>query len=1015
MSICNIARRSRPGLPLIPIVLRWLVALALVIPRVVPAGNFYSGRSPSNVPWPGGVVPYEFTNSLTPQELETYMDGLREWELAANVSFVPHTNQTHWVLFTYNTNWIDNVSPGTNPQVVTVGSLSRAQVCHEMGHSFGFTHENIRPDSTNFISVLTNNITGESSNIMYFTLDPTSVTNGAYDFESVMHLGWDFLSTNFGVVATQQPKPQYFAKYQYRLGNLCLSPGDRAALAYLYGPPAVPLTNVVTNTLDYGPGSLRAAMYYATDHPGTSVRFSIPITDPGYSNGVFNIHLTGHLPPLATNGMVIDGSTQPGFAGKPLVFVDGSQIIPETATSNSGLLFYGNSNQVKNISFSGFNWNGITMEYSFASNNTVSGCWLGIDATGTNPAPNAYEGILVTSGASRNTFGGTNANARNVLSGNTLYGIYFTDSNTAGNVVLGSYLGTDPSGSIAVPNGKSGALIDAGANGNVIGSTNAAGRNVLSGNTEYGVWLSDTNTENNEIEGNYLGLNASGTAALPNQLSGVGIYGGAQSNIVGGSVAGAGNVLSGNNNYGVEISDPGTSGNVVAGNLVGLDAAGTNAIPNANSGLYLQNYATSNIIGGTTAGARNVVSGNNTSGVYLLGSGTSYNQVEGNYIGTDPTGTNSIGNTIAGVYLLFGANSNIVGGTTAGARNVISGNDSYGVYFLGAGTSYNQVEGNYVGLTPDGEHALGNDFSGVIIFGGAGTNTFGPNNVVSGNSSYGLYIDNAGTTGNWIEGNTIGADSTGASPVPNGTGLIIFGGTTTNFIGLGPSGLGTGNEIAYNSGDALLVGDTNTLGIDMRGNTIVGNGSLGIDLQNAANGTPNPPVITNAFGYGTSTIVTGTLNSTPSQVFTIDFYANLSNDPGQAEYYLGSASMATGGSGKGSFAYTNTTANYSGDYITATATSPAYDTSEFSADVLATNKPAPSAVFTGPYTWHPAGFSFGLTLATNFNYQIEAATNLKSPVTWFVLTNYLATNSLFNFTDHTSSNQPERFYRVVSP
>ncbi len=198
-------------------------------------------------------------------------------------------------------------------------SLSRAQVCHEMGHSFGFTHENIRPDATNYVFVLTNNIYGVSSNLIWFTVDPTSVTNGHYDYESVMHLGWDFESTNPGVTATQQPKAPNFPKYQYRMGNYCLSPGDRASLAYLYGPPPVPLSNVVTNTADVGLGSLRAALYYVTDHPGSVVTFNIPTSDPGYSNGVYNLHLTGMLPPLASNGIIIDGTTQPGFNGKPLI------------------------------------------------------------------------------------------------------------------------------------------------------------------------------------------------------------------------------------------------------------------------------------------------------------------------------------------------------------------------------------------------------------------------------------------------------------------------------------------------------------------------------------------------------------------------------------------------------------------------------------------------------------------------------------------------------------------------
>ena len=241
---------------------------------------------------------------------------MREWELAADVKFVPHTDQTRWILFDYNTNFLDFVATGYSPQLITVSSLSRAQVCHEMGHSFGFTHENIRTDQTTYITVVTNNISDEPTNIFWFTIDPTSVAYSYYDFESVMHLGWDFASIQPGVLPTQQPKPAYSPRYQFRMGNFCLSPGDRAALAYLYGPPVVPLTNIVTTTADVGPGSLRAAMYYVTDHPGAMVKFNIPTSDPGYSNGVFNIHLTGYLPPLVTNGMVIDGSTQPGFAGQ---------------------------------------------------------------------------------------------------------------------------------------------------------------------------------------------------------------------------------------------------------------------------------------------------------------------------------------------------------------------------------------------------------------------------------------------------------------------------------------------------------------------------------------------------------------------------------------------------------------------------------------------------------------------------------------------------------------------------
>src|ERR1019366_4593018 len=291
-------------------------------------------------------------------------------------------------------------------------------------------------------------------------------------------------------------------------------------------------TNIVTTTADSGPGSLRAAMYYVTDHPGSIVKFNIQMIDLGYSNGFFNIHLNGHLPPLATNGMVIDGSTQPGFTGKPLIVVDGSQIIPETFTSNSGLLIFSANNQVKNISFSGFNWNGLTLEYADATNNTISGCWIGLDATGTNAAPNAYQGILFGPGAGHNLIGGTNALARNVISGNRQYGLWMSDTNTVGNVMLGNYIGTDASGSFAVPNAAGGIGIFYNGLGHVIGGTNAGACNIISGNGSAGIWLSGSNVGGITVSGNFIGLNAAGTSAISNTFAGIYVLNGASSNAI---------------------------------------------------------------------------------------------------------------------------------------------------------------------------------------------------------------------------------------------------------------------------------------------------------------------------------------------------------------------------------------------------------------------------------------------------------------------------------------------------
>lgn len=932
------------------------------------AGNFYAGTTPATVPWTNGRVPYEFTNTLTAAMQQTYLDGLREWELAANVKFIPHTSETRWILFTYNTNGFDNVSAGYNPQVVSVSSLSRAQVGHEMGHSFGFTHENIRPDQANYLTVISSNVT--PGNLVWFQIDPGSVTNGVYDFESVMHLGWDYASTQPGVLPTQQPRPPYSPRYQFRMGNLCLSPGDRAALKYLYGPPAVPLTNVVTTTADSGPGSLRAALYYVTDNPAASVRFNLPVSDPGYSNGVFNIQLTGHLPPLAQNALVIDGSTQPGFTGRPLIVVDGSQIIPETFTSNSGLLIYSSSNQVKNISFSGFNWNGLTLEFADATNNTIAGCWLGLDATGTNAAPNALQGILLVNGAGHNTIGGTNALARNVISGNAQYGIWMSDSNTTGNTVLGNYIGTDAGGSSAVANAAGGIGMFFNSAGHVIGGPDALARNVISGNGNAGIWLSGPGVSNNLVQENFIGLNAAGTAAVPNSFAGIYVVNGASRNAI------LNNVISGNFWEGLRLADPGTAANLVQGNFIGTDAGGLRAVPNGAFGLTIFSGATGNLVGGTTSVAGNVISGNNVAtnyseGLRIQGAGATANVIQGNFIGMDRTGTNPLANAWAGLTIFSGATSNLIGGPSAGAGNIISGNDGYGVV-----------------------------------------------------------LGDAGTSGNLVQGNDLGPDLTGTTGPGNPYGnLALWGGATDNSIG--GIGAGAGNTIAFSGGTGVILYDPGTTNNSIRGNAIFSNYYLGIDLNNdgvtpnhtgflaGPNDLQNFPVLTNAFGSGTSSIIQGQLNSTANGVFFIDIYRNLAPDYtgyGEGQFYVGTVSVTTDGSGNAAFALTNNAGNYAGQYFAATATSAAGDTSEFSLAVLAANVPAATARFTGPYLVLTNGFAFTLTLAANFSYRLQAATNLaQTPVAWIDLAGWTATNSFLTFTDRTAAGCPERFYRVVSP
>ncbi|MEI9864658.1 MAG: hypothetical protein WDN00_08910 [Limisphaerales bacterium] len=661
--------------------------------------------------------------------------------------------------------------------------------------------------------------------------------------------------------------------------------------------------------------------------------------------------------------MVIDGSTQPGFLGKPLIVVDGSQIIPETFTSNSGVLIYSSSNQVKNISFAGFNWNGLTLEYADATNNTIAGCWVGLDANGSNAAPNAYQGIFLVNGAGHNVIGGTSNNSRNVISGNAQYGIWMSGSNTTGNVALGNYIGTDALGGVAVSNAAGGVILTDGTSGNLVGGTNAAARNVISGNVSAGLWIVGSGVCNNFIQGNFIGLDAIGTTAVPNSFAGLFVLAGANSNRI------TGNVISGNYSEGIRLADVGTTGNVVQGNYIGTDVTGVAAIPNGFAGLTIYSGATSNLVGGTTIPSRNVISGNASYGVVIGNTGTSGNLIQGNYIGSSGDGLTAVPN-YSGILFSDRATNNTLGGTTAGAANLVSGNNLYGVF-----------------------------------------------------------ISDAGTSGNRVQGNLIGTDRTGTNPLGNYDNVELQAGATGNFIG--GVAAGAGNVIAFAGGTGVILYDTNTTNNSIRCNSVFNNYYLGIDL-NGDGVTPNHngflpgpdnlqnfPVITNAYGSGSTTMISGTLNSLPNQSYGIDVYRNVSPDDtgyGEGQFYAGSTTVTTDGSGNGSFSLVTPAGNFAGQYFTATATSAANDTSEFSLSLLATNQAVASEAFTGPYQVRTNGFAFTLTLEPNFYYRIQATTNLTSkPVLWIDLTNFTATSAVFNFIDRAATNYNLRFYRVISP
>ena len=284
--------------------------------------------------------------------------------------------------------------------------------------------------------------------------------------------------------------------------------------------------------------------------------------------------------------------------------------------------------------------------------------------------------MAIYAGASQNTIGGTASGSGNTISANSQNGVYISDSGTTGNLVEGDFIGTDPTGAHALPN-SIGIIIQNGATNNTIGGNSSSARDLISGNDGDGVHINGGGTSGNLVEGDYIGVNASGLAGLGNRNNGVFILGGASNNTIGGLGSGSGDVISGNGQNGVDISDSNTSGNVVEGDDIGVSANGSAAVPNDEDGVFMQNQASYNTIGGTTTAARNVISGNFDDGILLTDFSTSSNAIQGNYIGSDASGQHALPNSNDGIQIDNQANVNVIGASNAG--NLIAYNGSNGV------------------------------------------------------------------------------------------------------------------------------------------------------------------------------------------------------------------------------------------------------------------------------------------------------------------------------------------------
>ena len=895
----------------------------------------FDGTAPT---WTDGDVYYSFSNNVSTVEQQAFLDGAAEWATFANIHFIPWTTQANYV-----TIYIGQGLEGGESEVGMVGgqqfvqigpnSWNRPTICHELGHTLGLVHEQQRSDRDSYVTILTTNITpGQEGNFVEL---PNSKNETPYDFLSIMEYSRNELSVDPSL-DTIEPLPAYtnFINIMGVQFDPVLSANDRAGMAAVYGPGPV-VTNIVTNTRDSGPGSMRAALYYAFDHPGTTITFAIPASDPGFSNNVFNILPTDGFPSLV-KATTLDGSTEPvnSNLNGPQILLNG--ILGQSlSVFPSGLQFKGTNCLARSFIINNFPEDGVLITGSGASGNTISGCYLGTDENGMIAETNEICPVEISGGAVSNVVGGTTVAARNIISGSAYQGLAIRDPGTQDNIIEGNYIGLKANGATALPNAWAGIQIFGGAQSNLIGGYTASARNVISGNTLQGVAISGPTTGGNIVAGNYIGLDPTGASAMPNGYAGVDIFGGSFSNCVGGTVSGAGNVISGNTLQGVSISSNGAVANVLQGNLIGMNAAGTAAIPNLLAGVGIYNGAQSNLIGGTTTSARNVISGNGEQGVAVGYPGTSENTIEGNYIGVNATGTAAISNTWAGVNFFGGAVSNLVGGILPGMGNVISGNGIQGVLIQDAGTEINSVQGNLIGLNATGNSAVPNLQSGIEIYNGSSANFvggYGGRNFISGNGGSGIEID-YGSSGNVVQGNTIGLDAQNSAVIPNvGANVLLYVDVTSNLIG--GTTPGAANLISGSLVDGVQVYFDSTNN-PIRGNSIFNNNGIAIFLYAGGNNNLAAPTLSSAV-VTTNTTVTGTYEGTNDTAYQLDFYADAPPAANaEAMTYLGSTTIT--GAGAPSVFTVNLGARLpAGRAVTATVTDPAGNTSPLSTGVAAT-------------------------------------------------------------------------------
>jgi CSLREA domain-containing protein len=258
------------------------------------------------------------------------------------------------------------------------------------------------------------------------------------------------------------------------------------------------------------------------------------------------------------------------------------------------------------------------------------------------------------------------------------------------NTIQGNFIGVDSAGMVAMRNGRNGILIED-ARRNVIGGIDEEERNVIAGNASFGIAIYGIGTSDNRIQGNFIGTRSDGLRVMGNMSSGIYIRD-APETLIGGTQPGMGNLITGNRVHGIEISGSSARETRIQGNRIGTDAGGTLKLGNDNSGVFIDG-ASDTVIGGLKTGAANIIAANGSDGIAIFGDESTGNHIVGNMIGSDATGTLDIGNSGNGV-AINSAFGNIVGGEDILAGNIIANNNLHGVSIQGSEKAGNQVLSN---------------------------------------------------------------------------------------------------------------------------------------------------------------------------------------------------------------------------------------------------------------------------------------------------------------------------------